>query len=178
MCSLSLSLRSPSLSLSRYAIWFGDDESNMPTAAKLENAIFMPWARDVHTNSSSGAVSLGEIVPFPGILYREILSQGQVFDDDDCDYHHGVGDVLKDVCGWPEGIESADAFNALMGRRELRSYCYDDTCCGDRPPECCRDRRHLKSVMREYYPSVEYFRVDRWGNHFELEEEEEEEATN
>jgi len=145
-----------------FVIWFGDDEESMPAAAKAENAIFLPWPREQFVGDD-GEVVLGELVPYPGILYREILSQGQMGLGDDCDYAHGITDVLRDTCGSPplEGGFVGDMARAVG--RGLGAYCYDETCCGDRPPDCCRDRRHLKSVMREHYPSVEYFHVNRLG---------------
>jgi hypothetical protein len=150
-----------------YTIWFGPDEESMPEMAKLENAIFLPWPREMHINATTGETVLGELVPYPGILYREILSQGQMFDHDDCDYHESVGDILRDKCDWNwEGKvqpEEEMAFLELGRKRGLRAYCYDETCCGDRPPECCRDRRHIKSIMREHYPSVDFYKQDRRG---------------
>ncbi|GMI32325.1 hypothetical protein TrRE_jg6375 [Triparma retinervis] len=60
----------------RYVMWFGPDEDSMPEAAKLEGGIFVPWAREI-LEDDGGEVEFGDLIPHPGILYREILSQSQ-----------------------------------------------------------------------------------------------------
>jgi len=92
---------------------------------------------------------------------------------------HGIGDVLRDTCDWAEKGPSAALSLVSLFSRALSGYCFDSTCCGDRAPECCRNRSHLRAVMQENYPSVTYFRVDpesrevvkEVGDEFDLKEE-------
>jgi hypothetical protein len=178
-----------------YTIWFGDDEDNMPTTGKIIGAVFMPWPREIEiiTNSTTpegeAVVKYGNMVPFPGILYREILAQQQTLGDYDedtnpngADYDHGVCNILEEKCmnqerrtrrALPEWMSSEEDDDSTT--RVLRPYCYQATCCGDRPPECCRDRRHIKEVMQENFPNIEYFRKRKDGELYKEEPEEEEE---
>jgi len=136
-----------------YVIWFGPDESEMPQVAKDEGGIFVPWPRE-YQEDDKGNVSFGDLVPYPGILYREILSQSQVLDDYEVTYEEGITDIIRNHC-FGEAKQEREA----TWRRNLRPYCYEETCCGDSPPECCRERRHIHETMRGHYPKVDYYFV-------------------
>ena len=129
-----------------YSIWFGPDEQEMPEAAKAEGAMFLPWPREVH--ESDGDVAFGDLVPFPGVLYREVLSQSQVLPPSSVDFDQGVTDIVGEVCS--KDVQGFGNNSSI--------YCRHELCCGDSPPECCRSRKHIHAAMGEHMPKIEYFR--------------------
>ena len=116
--------------------------------------MFLPWPREMHTDDDGNLV-YGDLMPFPGILYREILPQDQVFGTEGANYTHSVNNIIRDSC-LPDGGLSPE--QETLERSLFGPYCYDGACCGDRPPECCRNRQHISAVMKEHYPRVTYFR--------------------
>jgi hypothetical protein len=154
----------------RYVMWFGPDEGSMPEAAKLEGGIFVPWAREVEEDEG-GEVDFGDLVPHPGILYREILSQSQVMGSDEAKYQQGVADILKASC-WGSGGDSVEEVGGAAEEEEgkpptlergLWDDCDERLCCGNSPPTCCRGRSHIQATMRQHYPTVSYYTVDEEG---------------
>jgi len=142
-----------------YEIWFGPDAATMPSIAKRENAIFVPWPREMSFDEN-GEIVYGNLMPFPAILYREIMAQDQVFGED-ANYTNSVNTIIRDDC-----LSDMSTLSELARTTEEKlqgPYCYDAVCCGDRPPACCRDREHISAHMEKYYPTVTYFR--RVGGH-------------
>ncbi|GMI10953.1 hypothetical protein TrVE_jg5883 [Triparma verrucosa] len=164
-----LKAREGELSRNRnYVLWFGPDEESLPPVARKEGGMYMPWPRE-QLEDENGTVTFGDLVPYPGILYREILSQGQTLSDDEVDYSQGITDIIRDRCYGSEPFYDKVASETRQ-TRNLRPYCYEEMCCGDSPPECCRERRHIHSTMRQHYPKIDYYFVDGEGRLTEAED--------
>lgn len=144
-----------------YVIWYGPDEEDMPEAAQLEGGMYMPWPREVKEDED-GTISYGDLNPFPGILYREVLSQSQVLGED-AEYKHGVCDIVRDSCWQGEEAKEGDGEGVVAFKRKLFDDCDEKLCCGNSPPACCRGRSHIQATMREHYPSIAYYMVDEDG---------------
>ena len=86
------------------------------------------------------------------------MAQDQVFNDD-ANYTSSVNRVIRDDCFHADALfnkEEGTAFERSLN--EESPYCYDGACCGDRPPECCRNREHISAVMKDHYPRVTFYR--------------------
>ena len=148
-----------------YEVWLGPSVDSMPFAARHADAMFLPWAREVTVLKGGDGTeySYGDVVPYSGILYREILAMSQVLGDD-ATYGNAVADILSAKCVHysevDDLLQSGDLENGEdpYGPDNLgRPYCFEETCCGDRPPACCRERRHISEVMGNHYPRIDYF---------------------
>ena len=134
-----------------FTVWMGPPHSThetVPPIVAQEKAMFMPWGKSFR----------GEIIPFPGVLYRQILSRRQILDsikntmDRDCPATDDDDTSDRGVCTAPTaGI--ADIIPPTCDEAEGR----ENLCCGHNPPEWCHDPRFVASKMREFYPSIEYY---------------------
>lgn len=77
-----------------FKLWLGPPQyslaarSHLPGIVREEKGLFLPWGRDFR----------GEHIPFPGILYRQILSQGQVVGPSTAAGNAGPGNGSD--CAW------------------------------------------------------------------------------
>jgi hypothetical protein len=114
----------------------------------------------------------GEDIPYPALLYRQILARSQVTrsyfpaehesDSGEAYARYAVAGVLPEVCtraGYLNASTSTsqgscDAQSKEEDReQELK---FKTVCCGSEAPEWCHDPPLMKYRMREHYPRVSH----------------------
>jgi hypothetical protein len=131
-----------------FVVWLGPPGTGqLPPQVENEHGIFMPWG------SSFG----GRQIPFPGVLYRQIVSRGQVVggEGDGGDgagpHHSGLAEIIPQTC-------SAEEEPSSVCREDLRCWLEKELCCGRDAPEWCFLPRYVAAKMQVYYPRIEYFK--------------------
>ena len=134
-----------------FVVWLGPPGAagQLPPQVEEEHGIFMPWG------SSFG----GRQIPFPGVLYRQIVSRGQVAGGDGGDggnggdagpHHSGLAEIIPQTCAAGEEPSS-------VCREDLHCWLEKELCCGRAAPEWCFLPRYVAAKMQNYYPRIEYF---------------------
>lgn len=130
---------------STFVVWFGPPGVHeFPPEVEGEDALYVPW----------GSSFFGGQVPFPGLLFRQILSRGQVLGPDR-DHHSGLAEIIPKTCSW--GAVDGEQRNGEERPPACREDEERELCCGPSAPEWCFEPRHVAAKLRSYYPTVEYF---------------------
>ena len=133
-----------------FVIWMGPpDVRRFPAEVERDRGLFLPWGR------SFG----GKQVPFPGVLYRQILSRGQVAGAKTGE-PFSLAHIIPDTCRAEEeeGAGSSDGGPPVCREGDdLGCWLERNLCCGSKAPQWCYSPRYLANKMRSFYPRVEYF---------------------
>jgi hypothetical protein len=120
--------------------------------------MYLPWGKSFK----------GEQIPYPALIYRQILSKGQITrsylpfehtpEMGESYARYAVAEVLPEVCTRAGHMNASSTHHQGSceqsqedREQELR---YHTVCCGVDPPQWCYDPPMIEYRMREYYPKV------------------------
>lgn len=132
-----------------FVVWLGPPGvKRVPAEVEQDKGLFMPWG------SSFG----GKQVPFPGVLYRQILSRGQVVGSEP--HRSGLASIVPQTCSEAEEGEGSGEGPPVCGGeggQDLSCWLERELCCGREAPEWCFAPRYVSARMRDYYPRIDFF---------------------
>lgn len=132
--------------------------------------MYLPWGKSFN----------GENLPYPALLYRQILAKSQItrsyFPPEDTlglgeSYRRfAVAEVLPEVCTRAGYLNtststsqgSCDAQSQEDREQELK---FKTVCCGSEAPDRCHDPPLVKYRLREHYPRVSHQYLNRVSEH-------------
>lgn len=132
-----------------FVVWLGPPGvQRFPAEVERDRGLFLPWGRSFE----------GKQVPFPGVLYRQILSRGQVAGPE-MGEAFSLAHIIPETCRAEEEDGGGSDGGPPVCREgdDLGCWLEHNLCCGSKAPQWCYEPRYLAVKMNAFYPRVEYY---------------------
>jgi len=127
----------------------------------LETAVFIPWGKSF----------AGDHIPYPAILYRQILARSQAlsYPVEATTYDpFSLADIIPEKCDGLQNQQQCSSSSKqgglvsspLCGPLTEWEWAMRTVCCGKNTPMYCHNPMFVQHRMQDYYPSVSFYYSD------------------